>query len=98
MNFCTRLLCALAKTPPDVFIYLFFLPDFSSVKIFRKMWTHLRPFFFGKKEYPPPAGQTSEWAYRTHVPNFRVYLSKTAWTFGLSCVKMSTIRYVLQFK
>ena len=37
-NLHTRLLCALAKTSP-VFV-LFFLPDFSSVMVFRKMWTH----------------------------------------------------------
>ena len=47
MKFCTRLLCALAKTSPDG---LFVLPDFLSVKIFRKMWSTLAPQVFWRKE------------------------------------------------
>ena len=94
---CTRLLCALAKTSPDVFWFVSFSPDFSSVKIFRKMWTTLTQFFRRKKRRKKPAGQASERACRTRVQNFRVYLSqKPEWTFRLLCVKMSQTRYFLQ--
>ena len=34
-----------------------------------------------------PGGQASGWTHRTRVQNFRVYLLKTAWTFGLLCRK-----------
>ena len=45
VKFCKRLLCALAKTSPDDFL---FLQDFSSVEISQKMWTTLAQLFSAK--------------------------------------------------
>ena len=47
VNFCTRLLCAIAKTSPVV---PFFLSDFSSVKGFRKMWPTLDKHISARKK------------------------------------------------
>ena len=52
-DFATRLLCALAKTSPDVFFFLF-VPDFLSVEIFSGNVDHLGPIFFGEKKRTPP--------------------------------------------
>ena len=75
------------------FVFVFFSPDFSSVKIFRKTWTTLAVLILARKNN---GNQTSGWACRTRVQNFRIYLSITAWTFGVLCVKRSKIRYFLQ--
>ena len=48
VKFCTRLLCALAKT--SIVFCFCFLPGFSPVKIFRKMWTTLAQIFSAKKK------------------------------------------------
>ena len=72
------------------------MPDYSSVNIFRKMWTTLVQLLSAKlKEEEKNAGRASGWACRTRVQNFRVYLSKTAWAFGILCGKISNIRYFL---
>ena len=42
---------------------------------------HLRQIFSAKKK--TKNGQASGWAVRTRVHNIRVYLLKTAWTFGI---------------
>ena len=58
---------------------------------------YLSPFFFGgKKKEKKNAGKASGWACGRRVQNFKVYISKTAWTIGVLCVKMSKVRYFLQ--
>ena len=48
---------------------------------------HLSPNNFGKKKQTRSGLEMS-----VCVQNYRVYLSKSVWTFGLLCVKMSKIR------
>ena len=96
VNFA-RLLCALAKTSPVFFLVFMFLPEFSSVKILRKMWATLWPDFFREKKRRKKNGrQTSGWACRTRVQNFRVLSLKNGVDIGLLCVKVSKIRCFLQ--
>lgn len=83
----TRLLYAVAKTSPVIFV----LPDLSAAKIFFKWWTTLDQNISGKKRKKTPGGQSSGWVCRIHVQIFRVSLSKTTWRFGLFVCKMSKI-------
>ena len=43
--------------------------------------------FSENKRETPSGGHVSGWTCRTCAQKFRVYLLKTAWTFGLSCGK-----------
>ena len=54
-----RLLCALAKTSPDVCVFVFFY--FSSFKIFRKMWTTLVQFFSAEEEKRKTSPRVRPW-------------------------------------
>ena len=58
---------------------------------------YLRPFFSAlQKKMETPRRSGLGMGCRTRMQNFRVYLSKTAWPFGLSFVKMNKTRYLLQ--
>ena len=61
------------------------------VEIFWKMWPTLDQTFSAKTKKEKT--KTGVKACRTRVQNFMVYLSKTAWTFGLVCVRMSKLGY-----
>ena len=71
--------------------------EFSSVvKIFLENVAHLGPFFFGEKKKKREVRPRDGHVEHVRVQKFRVYFSKTAWTFGILCVKMSKNRYFLQ--
>ena len=58
LKFCKRLLCALAKTSPVFFFSR--LTEFSSVKVYRKMWVTLAQLFSAKTKTKQKNGsQTS---------------------------------------
>ena len=53
-----------------------------SVKITWEIWPKISASKKNLLTLPPPGGQASGWTYRTRA-NFKVYVAKTAWTFGL---------------
>ena len=73
------------RKPLVVFFSLF--ACFFVRQVFLENVNHLRPKCFGNKKGQALEGQASGWACRIRVQNFRVYLSKPAWT-----------RYVVSFK
>ena len=92
----TSSLCPCEYLTVVVAVVVDVLPAFPLVKIFRKLWTTVaRIFTVKKRKIKPPGCHTSEWVCNTRVQNFKAYFSKTAWRFGLLCVKLSKIRYFL---
>ena len=72
--------------PSGGFRFLFFLPDFSFLKFFLKIWTTLDQTFSAKNNSnkTPPAGQASAWTYRTCMKKIMVLSLKNGvdiWTF-----------------
>ena len=77
---------------PD--LTFFFNVIFRQFRLFGKFGTKC---IRRKKRNPPPGGQASGWTNRIRVQKFRIYLVKTAWTFGLWCGKVCNLRSCLQF-
>ena len=98
VQFCTRLFSVSLRRPHSLVVFCFFSSDFWSVKIFWRMWPTLEQQFSSKKrkkkEVRARGGHAS---CRAGVHFFRASLFlRTAWTFGLSCVKLNQVRYFLQ--
>ena len=73
------------------------LPDWLMIlhSSSRNLRTYTYVNIFGEnKEAKKNVGQVSGWACRTCVQNFRVYLLRTAWTFGLLCGKKCVLYIV----
>ena len=70
---------------------------FRQSRCFLKMWPTLDQIFRRKRRKNPEIWPR-DWHVRcrARVQNFRVYLSRTAWTLRLLCVKMIKIRYSLR--
>ena len=83
---CTGLLFVIAENSPVAWFCS--CPIFCQLRFFGNV-IHLRPKTFAAKKNKENGGQNT-------CSNFRVYLSKATWTFGLLCAKMSKIRYFLQ--
>ena len=65
-----------------------FFARYSRFRILWDIWVKRDPIFPAKKQ---TIVNGSPEAYKTRVQKFRVYLSKTGWTFGPLCGKRAKI-------
>ena len=77
LKFCARVSCA----PAEPFTIFFFPPDIWVFVFFWDIWVLRDPTFPAKKNKTFVKGSAG--AHVTRAQNVRVYLLKTAWTFGL---------------
>ena len=66
------------------------------LKNFWKMWPTLGHFFSARKKKEREVRPRDGHVEHVRVQKFRIYFSKTAWTFGILRVKTSKNRYFLQ--